>query len=114
MQRQANGNSKGHFWTAQLTLTNIVLIGGAIWNSFKFVSTVQRLEKDNDSKSQQIEILMKQKADRAEMESEIESIKERQRNQFTRIGELDNRIDKIDQQTSFNQGYDKGLLEKKE
>lgn len=112
MQRQAT--NKGHFWTAQLTLTNIVLIGSAVWGSFKFVSTVQRLEKDNDSKTQQIEILKLEKADRAEMKSELESIKERQRNQFTRIGELDNRIDKIDQQTSYNQGYDKGLHEKKE
>jgi len=107
-------NHKTHFWTAQLTLTNIVLIGGAVWSSFKFVSTVQRLEKDVDNQKIQIETLQKEKADKKEMDAEVDNIKERQKNQFTRIGELDNRIDKIDQQTSFNQGYDKGLHEKKE
>jgi uncharacterized membrane protein len=101
-------NGKGHFWTAQLTLTNLILIGGAVWSSFKFVSTVQRLEKDNETRASQIEILIKEKADRAEMKSELESIKERQRNQFTRIGDLDERIDKIDQQTSYNKGLEEG------
>ena len=104
--------NKTHFWTAQLTLTNIVLIAGAVWSSFKFVSTVQTLEEKDKQKDLIIEQLMKGKADKDEMKSEIEAIKERQRNQFTRIGDLDNRIDKIDQQTSFNQGYDKGMHEK--
>lgn len=94
-----------HFFTANLTLTNLILIGGAIWSSFKFVSTVQRLDADDLTIKQQIEVIMKDKADKAEMKSEIEAIKERQRNQFTRIGELDERIDKIDQQSEYNQGY---------
>jgi hypothetical protein len=113
MNRPAT-NNKGHFWTSQLTFTNLVLIGGAIWSSFKFVSTVQRLEKDVDNQKVQIESLQKEKADKKEMDAEVDNMKERARNQFTRIGELDNRIDKIDQQASFNQGYDKGLHEKKE
>ncbi len=109
MTAPRTNNGKGHFWTAQLTLTNLVLIGGAIWSSFKFVSTVQRLEKDNETKTQLIEVLKKEKADRAEMSSEIDAIKERQRNQFQRIGELDQRIDKIDQQTEYNRGLNDGL-----
>lgn len=103
---------KPHFWTSQLTLTNLVLIGGAIWSSFKFVSTVQRLDKDLDNLKTQVEILQKDKADKAEMKSEVDNIKERARNQFTRIGELDERIDKIDQQTSYNKGLEDGLHKK--
>lgn len=102
-------NHKPSFWTAQLTLTNLILIGGAVWSSFKFVSTVQRLEKDNESQKQLIEVLTKDKADKAEMKSELDAVKERQRNQFTRIGELDTRIDKIDQQTEYNRGLNDGL-----
>lgn len=104
--------TKTHFLTAQLTLTNIVLIGGAVWSSFKFISTVQQLEKIVENQKVQIEVLQKEKADKKEMDAEVDNIKERARNQFTRIGELDNRIDKIDQLSSFNQGYDKGLHEK--
>lgn len=101
-------NHKASFWTAQLTLTNLILIGGAVWSSFKFVSTVQRLEKDNETRAAQIEVLSKDKADRAEMRSEIDAIKERQRNQFTRIGELDERLDKVDQQSSYSKGLEEG------
>ncbi len=97
-----------HFFSAQLTLTNLILIGGAIWSSFKFVSTVQRLDADDLTIKLQLEVIMKDKADKAEMKSEIEAIKERQRNQFTRIGELDERIDKIDQQSSYNKGLEEG------
>ncbi len=105
---QPRQQAKNHFWTAQLTLTNLILIGGALGSSFKFVSTVQRLEKDNETRAAQIEVLTKDKADRAEMRSELDAIKERQRNQFTRIGELDERIDKIDQQSSYNKGLEEG------
>lgn len=105
-------NNKNHFWTAQLTLTNLILIGGAIWSSFKFVSTVQRLEKDNENQKIQIEVLLKDKADKNEVKAELDNMKERARNQFTRIGELDERIDKIDQQSFYNKGLQDGANHK--
>ena len=111
MNRQPQNNVK-HFFTANLTFTNLVLIGGAIWSTFKFVSAVQNHENDIESLKQVTEQLREAKADKAELKAEIESIKERQRNQFTRIGELDERIDKIDQQSSYNKGLEEGRHQK--
>lgn len=65
---------------------------------------------------EQIEILkdkMATKEDvksvRAEIQIEFDNIKERAQRQFTRIGELDARIDKIDQQTEYSRGFNDGV-----